>query len=304
MTPDPNATQPSVVAIDATNFARLDLAFDAVLDRPEYMAWQDDGRLLVASRDEASLIDPIARTSETAYTAVEGEAIVSISGAGQIAVSPDNRTLEILDTSGTMVSTIQPDTQFGSISFSSDGSQVALSRLDEIAVDIWTVADGALGNQVTGFQTAAPVYSAHFGPDDASLVWTSRAKVQVTDLASGDLRPPMEHELFVSGTYSGDSGSTLVSTWASFATLWNIETGERMQNLDQGASAFQPALLPNAQLVMVATDEGVNLWDTATFEEVATLNSPARQIVVSDDGHYLATLDQDGYLQVFVPPEQ
>lgn len=302
--PNPNDAPPDTSAINADNFAILDLAYDAVFDAPEYMAWQPDGRLLVASRDEASIVDPVGRTTETAFTAEQGEAIVSVSGAGQIAVSPDNRAIEIHDTSGAVVNTIQPEADFGSISFSSDGSKVAVSRLDQIAVDIWNIADASLAAQVTGFQSAAPVYSAQFGPDDASLVWMSRARVQVTDLSTGEMRPPMEHELFVGNAFAPEQGNTIVSTWATFATLWDVNTGERIRDLDQGVSAFQPAVVPGAPLVMVATDEGVNLWDASSFQQVAKLDAPARQIEVSDDGRFLATLDQRGYLQVFVPPDR
>ncbi len=130
------------------------------------MAWQDDGRLLVASRAEAVLIDDTGAT-ETAYTATGDEGIVAISKHGQIAVSSDNVTIEIHDLSGDVVSTVTAPAQFGSVAFSVDGTLLATSRLDQIAVDIWHTDTGEMEQEVTGFQTAAPVYSATFGPDNS-----------------------------------------------------------------------------------------------------------------------------------------
>jgi WD40 repeat protein len=291
-----------VQAIDAENFASLKAVSEVTVGEAQFLAWQDDGKLLVASSKQAVLVEPGSNTTTTVYTASGDELILAVSEHGQIAVSADHLTIDVYSLSGDLQSTFTAEGPIGSVDFSHDGTLLAVSRVDVIAVDLWDIAAAKLSQAVTGFQTAAPVYAAFFSPDDKKLIWVSRATVQTSDIASGAFTPKMEHELFVSGFALNSNGSLLATTSGESATLWNPETAQSIQDLDQGTTALQPAFLPGSGLLLVATDTGVLAWDTQSYQQLATLDTPARQIRVTGDGASLATVDMNGLVKIWVVP--
>src|SRR5690606_17207956 len=50
--------------ITPDNFGALEVVYERGLEAPQFMAWQEDGRLLVASHAAALLIDPEAGTAD------------------------------------------------------------------------------------------------------------------------------------------------------------------------------------------------------------------------------------------------
>ena len=300
-TPAATGTPASGGAITADNFGDLTSIAQTSVNAPQYMAWQQDGKLLVASRSDATLIDNTGAT-QTAYTATGNEAIVGISQQGQIAVSSDMTTIQLHDLQGNTGATITAPSQFGSVDFSEDGTLLATSRLDQIAVDIWNTDTGEMNQEVTGYQTAAPVYSATISPKNDKLIWHARADIQITDLGSGDMSPKMEHEDFVSVVSMNQDESMLATTWGTTATLWNPDTGERIHDLDQDGFAAAQVFVPDSNLIVVATANGLTLWNTQTFEQLGTIDLPdVRQVAISDDGADVATIDQNGQVQIWAP---
>jgi WD40 repeat protein len=287
--------------IDAGNFSTLRSIAQASVDDPQYMAWQPDGKLLAASRSDVVLIDSTGAT-QTIYTAAATESIVGVSKQGQIAVSSDMVSIQLHDLSGNAGMTITTPAQFGSVDFSDDGTLLATTRLDKIAVEIWNTTTGQKQQEVTGFDTAAPVYSATLSPNKDRLIWHARATIQLSALEGGHMSPRMEHEDFVSVVAMSSDEGLIATTWGMTATLWNPDTGERIHDLEQDGFAAASAFLPDNDLLVVATANGLTLWNTQTFEQAGSINLPnVRQIAVSEDGAELATIDQNGQVQIWAP---
>jgi WD40 repeat protein len=301
VTPDVSLTPDASDAIGPDNFSQLRSIVQANVDAPAYVAWQPDGKLLVASRSDAVLIDDTGAT-QTVYTAAANESIVGISEHGQIAVSSDMMTIQLHDLAGNTGTTITTPAQVGSVDFSLDGTLLATTRLDKIAVEVWNTDTGEKDQEVTGFDTAAPIYSATLSPKNDKLIWHARATIQLSDLDGGDMSARMEHEDFVSVVEMSQDEDMLATTWATTATLWNPETGERIHDLEQDGFAAAPAFLPAGDFLVVATAHGLTLWNTQTFEQAGSISLPdVRQIAVSVDGAYLATIDQNGHVQIWTP---
>ena len=300
-TPTPQPESPAQRdVITAENFTSLETVTEASLDGLQFLAWLEDGRLLVASADNVLLIDPETDGTEVVHSAAGQERILALSTQGDIATArPDSEGVDIRDITGEIRASIDMGQQFGSVVFSRDGSLLATTRLEEIAVDVWSTLDGAPVYEASGFETAAPVYSASLGPDNRTLLWHARATLQVTNLDTGEMTPEMQHEEFVSSFAFSTDARLLATTWADHATIWDPATGGRLQDLDQTVPAFELAFLPGTNLLMVASDDGVRLSDAVTYESLGLFQTAARNISVSGDGTLIATVDQGGFVTIW-----
>lgn len=114
-------------------------------------------------------------------------AVVSKSGA-MAALSDDWKTIfvyhEPTDPNGT-IQVIEPDFQILSYSISQNGEYVLVDSADRIRTVVYDSADGSVKYDLTGFETAAPVYDSTLSADGNYVVWHSRGTFAVQNATDG-----------------------------------------------------------------------------------------------------------------------
>jgi WD40 repeat protein len=285
--------------ITQDNFESLRIISEADLPNVEFLAWQTDGSLVVASRNQVARLSSGNSALEPLYSVTGQETVVAVSGFGTFATTIDNQSLTVRDLSGAEKGTIATGTLFGSVAFSPDGSQVAISRHDKIAVDVYALPAGSLTREYTGFETAAPVYAARFSQNGRNLVYISRATAQLQDLGSAMLSQRFDHEDFISGLEVSGDGSRLVTTAGSKAFVWQTAGATQVATFEIGSVATQPLFLANQGDVAIAGATEISLWDIATQAQVGVLQATVRQMALSFDGRIIATSDENGHIALW-----
>ena len=268
------------------------------------LVWQRDGAgLLAYSRTEVQLIDA-SGAAKSVLRAAAGESVIATADTGFVATQADRAiTVRNVRVSTAPVKRIAPTDQFTSAVISPDGSLIALTLADRIAVQLWDVEEQRLLKEFTGFQTAAPVYGVRFSPDGRSLVWLSRAKVQVMDLASGSFSPALEHEDFVGALALTADRLTLITAAGPKLTVWDVASGKQKLAEGQPGVISAVALSRDGRTVAVATPQNVRLLDVASARETGTIAAAnARMLTFSEDGKQLASSDETGMITIWRRP--
>ena len=148
------------------------------------MVWNETGSVLtLVSKDavESVVVSSPAETEsyqlgEKTYT------LTTVSEAGVVAaLSGDRNTIYIYDPAsyGKEIRTIEPGYTVLSVSVSKDGSQVLADSADQIRTVVYDAADGSVVHDLTGFETAAPVYDSSLSADGKAVLWHSRGTFAV-----------------------------------------------------------------------------------------------------------------------------
>lgn len=194
-------------------------------------------------------------------------------------------------------------------SCSPDGSSILVYSADEISASIWDVKSGEQRKTLSGFSTAAPVYTVVFSPDNSALLWHARASFQLQKIEDGQLWNRIDLWDFVD-VYALSPDSKILATAIStedgtqYAVIfWNTESGEEISRIilkDQPARAI--AFQPDNQKVLIADDSDlyqIKLSDyQISSEESFPLSNDTdpdqaeriQQILFSPNGSYLAVL--------------
>jgi WD40 repeat protein len=251
--------------------------------------------------------------STRVFTITAPTKLLGLSPDGRtLASTVDNKVVELRDaTTGQVVRTLQPSGQFLDAAFSPDGRTLALTSADEIAVTLWDVTTGQSQRTLSGFQTAAPVYSVIFSPDGRTLIWIARAKVQLMDINSGQLGNAFEHEDFVSDTaltpdgriLATASAGTVNNKYVPFVKLWDAASGRGLGTLIHGDEyTTSIAFSPDGRILAAGSGKSVILWDVATQEELITLSGHTDRVssvAFSPDGRTLASAGSDGTVRLW-----
>jgi WD40 repeat protein len=236
------------------------------------------------------------------------------------AVSPDGKTLAfsdegnniyIVDISQTQnACTINPSFIIGNMDFSPDGKSLLTTSIDEIQVVLWDVASGAQKSTLSGFETAAPVYSAKFGEDGKRIIWIARGSVQLSDIASQAMGPDFGHEDFVVSTALSPNGKLLATAAAGTINgefmpviyLWDADNGSAIGNLTN-PDAFRDVLFsPDSNLVIATSGNKLLVWDANSMQKVAEINGKDddfTSLTVAPDGMAIATADEGGKVTIW-----
>jgi dipeptidyl aminopeptidase/acylaminoacyl peptidase len=268
------------------------------------VVWQrQNAGLLSYNRSTVQLTNPAGATSAV-FTAGAGESVLSAADTGFVATQTGREiTMRNVRVATAPTRHFTPGDQFTSAVLSPDGSLVAITLADRIAVQLWDVEEQRLLREFTGFQTAAPVYGVRFSPDGRALIWLARAKVQVMDLASGAFSPAVEHEDFVGALALTADRSTLVTAAGPKLTVWDVATGKQKLSEGQPGIVTSLALSPDSRTIAVATPQNVRLVDITSARETATLAAPnARNLAFSEDGKQLAVSDEKGGITIWRRP--
>jgi len=194
-------------------------------------------------------------------------------------------------------------------SCSPDGSSFLVYSADEISASLWDVKSGVEQKTLSGFSTAAPVYSVNFSPDNTALLWHARASFQLQEIESGRLWNSIDLWDFVDVyTLSPDSKilATAISTEDALqytVIFWNAESGEEINRVllsDQPARSI--TFHPDNQRVMIADNTHLYQVNLADFKisskelfPLSNVDDPdqaerIQQISFSPDGSFLGVL--------------
>ncbi len=309
-TPTPSADIITVNNAWGLNIQRsLELPID-----PSTIVWSKDGSTLAVTAYKDVLLVNVADLKIIKHvTLPENETLIDFSSDGNSMATTTNdfKTITITDIlTGEVTQTIDPGVQFVSASFSPDGGQLVVGSVDNWTGLIFDVASGKLAATITGFQTAAPVYTVRFGADEKSLVWIARGTIQIEQIASQALGAYIGHEDFITSwslTHSGDllitaAGGTLNGVFSPLLHYWNPTTGVELAKLVLPESAYSLAFSPDNTLLAGTAGDNVIVWDVVSqvqiFIDPAHLGG-ARDARFSPSGGLLATIGADSLLNIW-----
>ncbi|MGE0687679.1 MAG: WD40 repeat domain-containing protein [Dehalococcoidia bacterium] len=303
-TPIPTGTVSQSTTIAADNVADLSKASSARLDEPySRLRWRADGQAVFITTQQSVLVLQATKDEITQVYSVAAPArVLDVAADGKAAVMNDLQTVTIVDTGpDSVLQTLKIDGTVRSATFSPDSKVLAVSLEDRIAAQLWDVDKGTMAQEVTGFETAAPVYSVQFDSNGKNLIWLARAKAQVQDLITGELGPAVSEADFFSAVALSPAEKVLATTGGGVLTLWDLANGDNLDVYDLPAAASNLAYTPDGKLLFVATGTGVIALQLPLLEPVTTMPGNFRAVAVSPDGDGLATISEDGVVALYRP---
>ncbi len=303
-TPVPTATVSQSSTITADNVADLTKVSSARLDEPySRLRWRADDQAAFITTQQSVLVLQATKDDVTQVYSVAAPArILDVAADGKAAVMNDLNTVTIVDTGpDSVLKTLTIDGSVRTATFSPDSKVLAVSLEDRIAAQLWDVDKGTMAQEVSGFETAAPVYSVQFDSDGKNLIWLARARAQVQDLVTGQFGPSVSEADFFSAVALSPAEKVLATTGGGILTLWDLENGDNLDVYNLPATASNLAYSPDGKLLFIATGTGVIALHLPLLEPVTTMPGNFRAVAVSPDGDGLATISEDGVVALYRP---
>jgi WD40 repeat protein len=234
------------------------------------------------------------------YATQPDEMLVDVSADGfTYVLSLDQSALVVTNWQTQESHTIQTNIIFSVGDISPDGTKIILAHQDEWIGSVFDLTSGALLATVTGFETAAPVYSVTFGEDGSHAIWHARATIQLSDIATNSIAEPIFHEDFLSSFSLSPNGEIL--TTSAYGTVndeavpqvffYDAANGETLGATQISTSAFSLGFSPNSLLLAAAEGPWVTLIDTTNFMVLHQINADPERAVdaqFSPEGNVLA----------------
>lgn len=317
--PSPTVAQPTAASTESTGAqaeqpkSAPELLKESAITYPTRLVWSLDGKRL-AVFGEGSLTLLNAETFEliAVRSILSPARALDFSPDGRtLAFTPDGLTIELddLDT-GQVIQTITPDAGFQQAFFSPDGRWLAVDSLDQMAFTLWDPNTGQKGATLSGFVTAAPIYSARFSTSGNKLVWFARASIQVQDIQSGLLAAHIGHEDFITSFALNPDDSLLVTStggtyngeYTPLIYFWNPASGEQIAVYPQVQTANALAFSPDGGTLAAAIAADVLLIDPANGQAWQTFHAADDAVTAlcfSPDGSRMATAGSDGHVRLW-----
>jgi len=270
---------------------------------PSRLIWSNDGQSLgVVTESGFSLLSKptwqVARTIPIKQPATLLDLSPDLNAFVQ---TSDQKTLEVRDLNGVLLRSLKPGTGIEGANYSPDGKTIVIASVDEIAVTLWDATSGQQIKKLSGFQTAAPVYGARIASDGKTLLWVSRATIQLMDIASGKLGARFSHEDFVMDETLTLDGRTLITAAEGTLIFWDVATGKKSKlNLTSNPPTL--SLASSGRVLGLGSDKNVLLWDAANQKQLRALSGHASRVTAvafSRDGSLLASASEDGIIKVW-----
>jgi WD40 repeat protein len=181
-------------------------------------------------------------------------------------------------------------------------------------VEVYPVTDVSQPQQLTGFQTAAPVYDAGFRGTNGTILWHARATLQLQDLATATMGTTVSGEDFF-GDYTlsangsilaGAAGKTVGGISVYAVTLWKAADGSELKTIVLPDVANGIAFSPDASMLAVTVGSNVLVYEVSTGNLLTTLSGhsgSAREVAFSPDGLSLVSTGEDNQLILWQVPQ-
>lgn len=304
---------PSETPADQPTGASPQMLREASVAFPYWVIWSQDGqRLIVSSEGSVTVFNPTTLDSIATRSFQAPARLLDFSPDGTtLAYTPDGQTIELENIdSGQILQTILPEDGFQQACFSPDGKTLAVDSTAQMAFTLWDVATGQKGPVLSGFVTAAPIYSGDFSPSGRKFIWWARGTIQVMDIATGALAETIGHQDFITG-FSLNRGDTLLATAAGgnfkdeftpLIYLWDPESGQQIAAYPQDKFASVLAFSPDGSTLAAGIAGDVLLLAPGTgqvVQKILASTEAVSSLAFSPDGAFLATAGSDGYIRLW-----
>ena len=304
------------VVIDAMWAGQLRKVAEFKVETPQRLVWAEGGTLRVLTLDAVYAYDPATRALTAAYTAPSPQRVLAVSPGGIVAVAGSGyvTAVRLVDlASGDIVRTIGPGGITTSATFFDGGKRLLLTSGDRIGASMWDVATGARLRDLTGFQTAAPVFNVTIAEGGTHAAWVARATFQFQDTTTGTFGMRAQFEDFIGSSAFSPRGDVFATARAGrganglegIVQVWDPATGAERLRITQEALPAVVAFAPSTPLIAVG-DAGFSLWDiedAAKPRQLAGFGVDAaglvRLIAFSPDGVTVATGDNEGNIRLW-----
>lgn len=304
----PTATQPTTVQETSSYF---ELAHQSSQPNFSRIIWSQDGTLIgLVSAENVSVLD--SQTLSLLYSYSDPDVLIlDLSSDGHTLLSTiDQQTLLLTDLRTGDSRSIDTGSMIVSASFSPEGSLILVGTTDNWKAKIYDTTSGELRKELSGFESAAPVYSVRFAENVLDILWISRGEVQIQNIASGELKPAFSHEDFVNFVTRAHTLPLLVTAssaavdneFVPILDVWNPDSGEKILEIKLNQAAYSGSFSKDDNLLAVGTADGVHIFKTSDMSELSLLSDHTNGVVdtrFSPSDDHLATLDGNGELRIW-----
>lgn len=194
--------------------------------------------------------------------------------------------------------------------FSGDGQTIAFGSPDTWKVTLFDTASMSAVGELTGFETAAPVYNAIPGPNRKMLAWVARGKLQFQNVEDGVLGGELGYQDFIQGFAFSPDGSKAVVAAGGLLQIVPTAVGDGAAAQDllvipPDTSISSPVFSPDGSLVAAGVAGKVVVWETVSGTQIVELfhsSQNVRLVSFSPDGRALISVDEQYLLKSWRVP--
>lgn len=306
----------SAGVITAQNAASLTPTALTLPDWPSQLYWPGPNATLPAGLTGAALV---ARVGDALYPVkldppALGQPVPLPVKGDQVFFAPDlssavslgqNAPTTLFDLTGKVLKQLGGPGGYGA-SYSPDGKLLAVTSTQQLAATIFEVPSGKQVTELTGWQTAAPVYFVGILPGGQTVYWTARASFQFQDIASGKLGARLSYQDFITATAFTPDGQHMLQVVPGVLHVYHVPDLNETAQLAISQPVSGLSVSPDGHLLAAGYGAGIKFFDLgangASLLPAAGLTGPndfSGQVSFSPDGRYLVSVHTGNILNIW-----